>query len=42
MKKRLFGTFLAAALVLTQAVTVFAAGSRTADVALTGRLCILL
>ena len=36
MKKRLFGTFLAAALVLTQAVTVFAAGSRTADVALTG------
>lgn len=36
MKKRLFGTFLAAALILTQAVTVFAAGSRTADVALTG------
>lgn len=36
MKKRLFGTFLAAALVLTQAVTVFAAGSRTADVALPG------
>lgn len=36
MKKRLFGTFLAAALVLTQAVTVFAAGSRTADVALSG------
>lgn len=36
MKKRLFGTFLAAALILTQAVTAFAAGSRTADVALTG------
>lgn len=36
MKKRLFGTFLAAALILTQAVTVFAAGSRTADVALSG------
>lgn len=36
MKKRLFGTFLAAALVLTQAVTVFAAGSKTADVALGG------
>ena len=36
MKKRLFGTFLAAALVLIQAVTVFAAGSRTADVALPG------
>lgn len=36
MKKRLFGAFLAAALVLTQAVTVFAAGSRTADVALPG------
>lgn len=36
MKKRLFGAFLAAALVLTQAVTVFAAGSKTADVALPG------
>ncbi|MDM8209860.1 LPXTG cell wall anchor domain-containing protein [Mediterraneibacter glycyrrhizinilyticus] len=36
MKKRLFGTFLAAALILTQAVTVFAAGSKTADVALSG------
>ncbi len=36
MKKRLFGTFLAAALILTQAVTAFAAGSRTADVALPG------
>lgn len=36
MKKRLFGMFLASALVLTQAVTVFAAGSKTADVALSG------
>ena len=36
MKKRLFGIFLAAALILTQAVTAFAAGSKTADVALTG------
>lgn len=36
MKKRLFGTFLAAALILTQAVTAFAAGSKTADVALSG------
>lgn len=36
MKKRLLGTFLAAALVLTQAVPVFAAGSRTADVVLPG------
>ena len=36
MKKRLFGTFLAAALVLTQAVTAFAAGSKTADVAVAG------
>ena len=36
MKKRLFGTFLAAALVMTQAVTAFAAGSKTADVALDG------
>lgn len=36
MKKKLFGTLLAAALVLTQAVSVFAAGSRTADVALAG------
>lgn len=36
MKKRLFGTVFAAALVLTQAVTAFAAGSRTADVVLPG------
>lgn len=36
MKKRLFGTLLAAALILTQAVSVFAAGSKTADVALSG------
>lgn len=32
MKKRIFGAVLAAALIVTQAVTVFAAGSRTADV----------
>lgn len=36
MKKKILGTVLAAALVLTQAVTVFAAGSRTADVAVSG------
>ena len=36
MKKKLFGVILAAALVVTQAVTVFAAGSRTSDVALAG------
>lgn len=36
MKKRLFGMILGAALIVTQAATVFAAGSRTADVALTG------
>ena len=36
MKKRLFGMILGAALIVTQATTVFAAGSRTADVALTG------
>lgn len=36
MKKRKYGILLAAALVLTQAVTVFAAGSKTADVALAG------
>ena len=29
MKKRLFGTLLAAALVVTQVVSVFAAGSKT-------------
>ena len=36
MKKRKYGILLAAALVLTQAATVFAAGSKTADVGLTG------
>lgn len=36
MKKRLFGTILAAALIVTQAATVFAAGSKTADVAVVG------
>lgn len=36
MKKKLFGVILAAALVVTQAATVFAAGSKTSDVALTG------
>ena len=36
MKKRFFGTLLAAALVVTQVVSVFAAGSRTTDVTLVG------
>lgn len=36
MKKRIFGTILAAALVVTQAVSVFAAGSRTTQVTLVG------
>lgn len=34
MKKKFFGVILAAALIVTQAVTVFAAGSRTSDVVL--------
>lgn len=34
MKKRFFGTLLAAALVVTQVVSVFAAGSRTTQVTL--------
>ena len=36
MKKRIFGTILAAALVVTQAISVFAAGSRTTQVTLVG------
>ena len=36
MKKRIFGTILAAALVVTQAISVFAAGSRTTQVTLIG------
>lgn len=36
MKKRFFGTLLAAALVVTQVVSVFAAGSRTTQVTLVG------
>ena len=36
MKKRLLGTILAAALIVTQAVGVFAAGSRTTQVTLVG------
>lgn len=36
MKKRLFGTLLAAALVMTSAVTAFAAGSKTAAPTLVG------
>lgn len=36
MKKKIFGTILAAALVVTQAVTVFAAGSRVAEATLAG------
>lgn len=36
MKKRFFGTLLAAALVVTQVVSVFAAGSRTTQVTLAG------
>ena len=36
MKKRILGTILAAALIVSQAVTAFAAGSRTSDVALSG------
>lgn len=36
MKKKIFGTILAAALVVTQAVTVFAAGSRIAEATLAG------
>ena len=36
MKKKLFGTILAAALVVTQAISVFAVGSKTAEVALAG------
>lgn len=36
MKKKKYGILLAAAMVLTQAVTVFAAGSKTAEVALNG------
>lgn len=36
MKKKIFGTILAAVLVVTQAVTVFAAGSRVAEATLAG------
>lgn len=36
MKKKIFGTILAAALVVSQAVTVFAAGSRVAEAAPAG------
>lgn len=36
MKKRVLATLLTAALVFTQAITTFAAGSKTADVALAG------
>lgn len=36
MKKRLFGTILAVALIVSQAVTIFAAGSKIGEVSLTG------
>ncbi len=36
MKKKIFGTILAAALVVTQAVTVFAAGSKVAEATVAG------
>lgn len=36
MKKKIFGTIIAATFMVTQVATVFAAGSRTADVQLTG------
>ncbi len=36
MRKRLFGTILAAALIVTQAVSVFAAGSKTGEMAIAG------
>ena len=36
MKKKIFGVILAAALVVSQAATVFAAGSRTSDVVVSG------
>ena len=36
MRKRILGTILAAALVVTSAVSVFAAGSRTTQVTLVG------
>lgn len=36
MKKRVFGTILAAALIVSQAVSVFAAGSKTGEMAIAG------
>ena len=36
MKKKIFGAILAAALIVSQAATVFAAGSRTSDVVISG------
>ena len=36
MRKKLFGTILAAALIVTQAVSVFAAGSKTGEMAIAG------
>ena len=36
MKKRVFGTLLAAALIVTQAITVFAIGSKGGEMAVTG------
>ncbi len=36
MKKKVFGTLLAAALIVTQAISVFAVGSRNGEMALTG------
>ena len=36
MKKKIFGTILAAALVVSQAVTVFAAGSKVGEASLAG------